>query len=100
MKLVIIGGSDAGIAAGLRARELDQAANVIVLVADRFPNFSICGLPYWLAGEVADWEALAYTPPFGMPWDALQVGAQAWLAAQHRTRAGLETASSHEHALP
>jgi hypothetical protein len=43
---------------------------------------------------------LSYTPPFGMPWDALQVGAQAWLAAQHRTRAGLETASSHEHALP
>jgi NADPH-dependent 2,4-dienoyl-CoA reductase/sulfur reductase-like enzyme len=60
MKLLIVGGSDAGIAAGLRARELDPGAEVEVLVADRFPNFSICGLPYWLSGEVADWRALAH----------------------------------------
>jgi NADPH-dependent 2,4-dienoyl-CoA reductase/sulfur reductase-like enzyme len=60
MKLLIIGGSDAGIAAGLRARELDPEVDVDVLVADRYPNFSICGLPYWLGGEVADWHALAH----------------------------------------
>jgi NADPH-dependent 2,4-dienoyl-CoA reductase/sulfur reductase-like enzyme len=48
MRLVVIGGSDAGISAGLRARELDPAVHVSLLVADAFPNFSICGLPYYL----------------------------------------------------
>jgi NADPH-dependent 2,4-dienoyl-CoA reductase/sulfur reductase-like enzyme len=40
--LLIIGGSDAGISAGLRARELDSVTEVTLLVADRYPNFSIC----------------------------------------------------------
>ena len=39
--LVIIGGSDAGISAALRARELDSDARISVVVADRFPNYSI-----------------------------------------------------------
>jgi NADPH-dependent 2,4-dienoyl-CoA reductase/sulfur reductase-like enzyme len=58
--LLIIGGSDAGISAALRARELDPAADVAVLLADAFPNFSICGLPFYLSGEVPDWRALAH----------------------------------------
>jgi NADPH-dependent 2,4-dienoyl-CoA reductase/sulfur reductase-like enzyme len=45
MQLLVIGGSDAGISAGLRARELDPSVEVTVLVADAYPNFSICGLP-------------------------------------------------------
>lgn len=39
-RLVVIGGSDAGIAAALRAREIDPSVDVSVLVADRYPNFS------------------------------------------------------------
>ena len=58
--VVIIGGSDAGIAAALRARELDPASEVTIVVADRYPNFSICGLPFYLSGEVGDWHALAH----------------------------------------
>ena len=45
MHLVMIGGSDAGISAALRARELDPGADVTVVVADAYPNFSICGIP-------------------------------------------------------
>lgn len=59
-KLVIIGGSDAGISAGLRAKELDPGCEVTIVVADRFPNYSICGLPFYLSGEVQDWRALAH----------------------------------------
>lgn len=59
-KLLIIGGSDAGISAALRAKELCPATEVTVVVADRYPNFSICGLPFYLSGEVADWQALAH----------------------------------------
>jgi NADPH-dependent 2,4-dienoyl-CoA reductase/sulfur reductase-like enzyme len=60
MRLLVIGGSDAGIAAALRARELDSSVEATVVVADAFPNFSICGLPYYLSGDVGDWRELAH----------------------------------------
>jgi NADPH-dependent 2,4-dienoyl-CoA reductase/sulfur reductase-like enzyme len=69
MHLVVIGGSDAGISAALRAREVEPSADVTVVVADEYPNFSICGIPYYISGEVAHWSNLA-----------------------HRTRADLEAA--------
>ena len=31
-----------------------------LLVADAYPNFSICGLPYYLSGDVGDWRSLAH----------------------------------------
>lgn len=58
--ILIIGGSDAGISAALRARELDPASEVTIVTADRYPNFSICGLPFYLSGEVGDWHTLAH----------------------------------------
>jgi NADPH-dependent 2,4-dienoyl-CoA reductase/sulfur reductase-like enzyme len=60
VRLVAIGGSDAGISAALRARELEPGADVAVIVADEYPNFSICGIPYYVSGEVADWRNLAH----------------------------------------
>lgn len=38
MRLLVIGGSDAGIAAALRARELDPAVEATLVVADAFPQ--------------------------------------------------------------
>jgi NADPH-dependent 2,4-dienoyl-CoA reductase/sulfur reductase-like enzyme len=58
--IVIIGGSDAGISAALRIRELNPEIIPTLIVADSFPNFSICGLPYYLSREVARWENLAH----------------------------------------
>jgi len=60
MHLVMIGGSDAGISAALRAHELDPSAEVSVVVADAYPNFSICGIPYYVSGEVTHWRNLAH----------------------------------------
>ena len=60
MHLIAIGGSDAGISAALRARELDPGAEVTVVVADAYPNFSICGIPYYVSGEVTHWRNLAH----------------------------------------
>ncbi|HRK48355.1 MAG TPA: FAD-dependent oxidoreductase, partial [Nocardioides sp.] len=60
MHLVAIGGSDAGISAALRARELDPSVDVTVVVADAYPNFSICGIPYYISGEVTHWTNLAH----------------------------------------
>src|SRR5213079_2693564 len=55
--------------AGLRARQIDPSVQPLLVVADGYPNFSICGIPYHVSGEVADWRSLA-----------------------HRTRANLENA--------
>jgi NADPH-dependent 2,4-dienoyl-CoA reductase/sulfur reductase-like enzyme len=63
MHLVMLGGSDAGISAALRARELDPAADVTVIAADAYPNFSICGIPYYVSGEVTHWRNLAHRTP-------------------------------------
>src|SRR5215475_873054 len=60
MHLVMIGGSDAGISAALRAREIDPAADVTVVLADAYPSFSICGIPYYISGEVTHWRNLAH----------------------------------------
>jgi NADPH-dependent 2,4-dienoyl-CoA reductase/sulfur reductase-like enzyme len=54
--MLIVGGSDAGISAALRIRELNAQADVAVVVADAYPGFSICGLPFFLSGEVTDWH--------------------------------------------
>ena len=59
-QMVVIGGSDAGISAALRAIEVDPKVEVTVVVADKYPNFSICGLPFYLSGEVKDWKTLAH----------------------------------------
>lgn len=64
MHLLIIGGSDAGISAALRAHELDSGAEVTIAVADDYPNFSICGLPYYLSGETPNWRDLAHRTEF------------------------------------
>lgn len=65
MRLLIIGGSDAGISAALRAQELSPGAEVAVVLADAFPNYSICGLPFYLSGETPDWHQLAHRTEFG-----------------------------------
>ncbi len=58
--IIVVGGSDAGISAALRARELAPQAVVSMVVADQFPNYSICGLPFYLSGEVEHWQRLAH----------------------------------------
>ena len=60
MRLVAIGGSDADIQAALRARELDPSAEATVVLADAYPNYSICGIAYYVSGEVGDWHNLAH----------------------------------------
>ena len=60
MHIIAIGGSDAGISTALRARELDHTTEVTVVVADAYPNFSICGIPYYVSGEVTHWRNLAH----------------------------------------
>ena len=58
--MLIVGGSDAGVSAALRIKEFDAQADVTIVTADAYPSFSICGLPFFLSGEVSDWHSLAH----------------------------------------
>lgn len=60
MRLLIIGGSDAGTMAALRARELDPHVEITMVLADAFPNYSVCGLPFYVSDEVHDMGQLAH----------------------------------------
>ena len=96
MRVVIIGGSDAGISAGLAARQQDPTAEVTLLVADAYPNFSICGLPYHVSGDVPDWRHLAHRSAADLEAAGLQ------LLLQHRVTgidpdAHTVTAGSHSY---
>lgn len=64
MHFLIVGGSDAGISAGLRAHELDPACEITLVLSDEYPNYSICGLPFFLSGETPDWHSLAHRTEF------------------------------------
>jgi NADPH-dependent 2,4-dienoyl-CoA reductase/sulfur reductase-like enzyme len=59
-KIVIIGGSDVGISAALRIRELDTNTKVSIITNNRFPNYSICGIPFYIGGEVKHYTDLAH----------------------------------------
>ncbi|MDZ7778178.1 MAG: FAD-dependent oxidoreductase [Bacteroidales bacterium] len=59
-KYVLIGGSDAAISAALRIKELDAQTKVQLFLADEYPNFSICGIPFYFSREVTDWTTLAH----------------------------------------
>ena len=72
-RVLVVGGSDAGVSAAVRAREVDPESEVHMLVADRWPNYSICGLPYLLSGEVSDPEDLAHRPGAEMSAAGLQL---------------------------
>ncbi len=76
--LVIIGGSDAGISAALRARELNADIEITVVLADAFPNYSICGLPFFLSGEVPDWHHLAHRTVAEITYENIQLRLNHW----------------------
>lgn len=59
-RILIVGGSDAGISAALRAREVYPIAGITIVVADKYPSFNICGLPFHLSGEAPEWSTLAH----------------------------------------
>jgi NADPH-dependent 2,4-dienoyl-CoA reductase/sulfur reductase-like enzyme len=64
-RLVVIGGVAAGMSAASRARKLNPQMEIIVLEKGRHVSVGLCGLPYYLSGEISDWKDLiAYDAAF------------------------------------
>jgi NADPH-dependent 2,4-dienoyl-CoA reductase/sulfur reductase-like enzyme len=77
---LVIGGNAAGMTAASRAKRLSPSLDITIIEASQHISYSICGLPYWLAGRVPRFEDLVYFTP-----DSLQN--KRGIAARLRTRA-------------
>jgi NADPH-dependent 2,4-dienoyl-CoA reductase/sulfur reductase-like enzyme/rhodanese-related sulfurtransferase len=58
MKIIIIGSIAAGTSVAAKARRNDENAEITLYNADYDISYSICGIPYFLGGEVDELETL------------------------------------------
>ena len=78
--LVVIGGDAAGMSAAAEARRGDPGLEITVLERGREVSYAACGIPYLVAGEVADERALIRRTPDEFLRDrriAVRTGAEA-----------------------
>lgn len=62
-RIVVIGGNAAGMTAASRAKRLDPGLDIQILELSHFISYSICGLPYYVSGDVASHRQLiSFTP--------------------------------------
>jgi NADPH-dependent 2,4-dienoyl-CoA reductase/sulfur reductase-like enzyme len=62
-RLLVIGGDAAGMSAAAEARRADPAREIVVLERGDLVSYASCGIPYLLAGEVADEGDLVHYDP-------------------------------------
>jgi NADH oxidase (H2O2-forming) len=58
MKIVIIGAGAAGTSAATEARKINREAEITVINSEGYPEYSRCGLPYAISGEIKAFENL------------------------------------------
>lgn len=62
-RLVVIGGDAAGMSAAVNARRLNPGMEIVALERGDRTSYSACGIPYLVAGDVNDPEALVARTP-------------------------------------
>lgn len=58
MRIIVIGGVAAGAKAAAKAKRLLPDAEIHIYTKDTHVSYSSCGLPYYIAGDFADWNKL------------------------------------------
>jgi len=61
--IVIVGGVAGGATCAVRARRLDEEAEIIMFERGEHVSFANCGLPYFIGGEIADRKKLLVQTP-------------------------------------
>jgi NADPH-dependent 2,4-dienoyl-CoA reductase/sulfur reductase-like enzyme len=65
MRLLVIGGTAAGMSAAARARRLDPSLEIVVLEKGPVVSFGACGLPYYIEGRIRNAEQMVvHTPEY------------------------------------
>lgn len=62
-RIVIVGGVAAGAGAAVRARRVNESAEIVVLEAGNYVSFANCGLPYYVGGEIREEQQLLVQTP-------------------------------------
>lgn len=62
--LLVIGGVASGTKAGLKAKRENPDMDVTIITDEEFISYAACGIPYYLGGEVKDYEELIIKSPF------------------------------------
>ena len=57
-KAVIIGGDAAGMSAAAQIRRVDPTVEVVVFEKTNYASYASCGMPYYIAGDIASHEDL------------------------------------------
>ena len=72
-RLVVIGGVAAGMSAAAKAKRVDRGLEVVVYEKSPFISYAACGMPYFIAGEIADYQALIVRTPEQMARQGVEV---------------------------
>ncbi len=62
MKVIVAGGDAAGMSAASRVRKYAPDSEIVVYEAGQHVSYSACGMPFYLGGEVREFEDLIHYP--------------------------------------
>ena len=72
-RLVVIGGVAAGMSAAAKAKRVDRELEVVVYERGPFISYAACGMPYYIAGDVPDYQELIVRTPAQMAKQGVEV---------------------------
>ena len=62
-RLIVIGGVAAGMSAAAKAKRVNRAMQAVVYEKSPYISYAACGMPYFIAGDVADYHSLIVRTP-------------------------------------
>ncbi len=62
MRVIVVGGDAAGMSAASRVRKYAPESEVVVYEAGKHVSYSACGMPFYLSGDIRDFNDLIHYP--------------------------------------
>ena len=72
-RLIVIGGVAAGMSAAAKARRVNRDMEVVAYEKSPYISYAACGMPYFIAGDVADYRSLIVRTPEQMEKQGVEV---------------------------
>lgn len=72
-RMVVIGGVAAGMSAAAKAKRVNRDMEVVVYEKSAYISYAACGMPYFIAGDVADYHSLLARTPEQMAKQGVRV---------------------------
>ncbi|MBU0702726.1 MAG: FAD-dependent oxidoreductase [Chloroflexi bacterium] len=72
-RLIVIGGVAAGMSAAAKAKRINSEMEVVVYEKGPHISYGACGMPYLIAGDIADYRSLIVRTPEQMAKQGVQV---------------------------